>query len=167
MLASSAQITEDATRPTDAVTGIVGIADEIELARTFPGTLAVRFVQPGIEPSSRYPQHTAHQRIVISATMLVHEAVLHSGSLTKYHVAFLEDPAPPRSAAAANAGAGSRSWLPAATWIAARYDRATPSCPTCKGCAPTHPDGPQHPARIAPLNNLTDRLILELWGKSL
>ena len=91
MLAGFPQVSEGATRPIDAVTGIIRIADEIERPSIFSSAFAVRLVQPSIETSSCHPQHSAHQRNGISVTMLVHEAVLHSGSPAKYRTAFLRN----------------------------------------------------------------------------
>ena len=86
--ANFSQIAEDATRTVNPMTCAVGIADEIEQAGIFPGVIAHRLVQPGVKTGARHPQDAAHQRDGVVIAVLVHEAVLHSGSLAKYRAAF-------------------------------------------------------------------------------
>jgi hypothetical protein len=76
-----------------------------------------------IVPAVGTPAHAGtHQRDGVVVALLVHEAVLHSGSLATYRAAFLRDPAP-LSVAVANAGAEPRSWFREVPVIAARIGR--------------------------------------------
>lgn len=79
-LAGFLKVTEDATRT-------VGSANEIEQAGPFPGAITYRFVQPCVEPRASHPKNPAHQCVGMVTTVLVHEAILHSGSLAKYRAA--------------------------------------------------------------------------------
>ena len=51
--------------------------------------LAYRLVQPCVKDGASHPQSPTHQRNGVVMAVLVHEAVLHSGSLAKYRAALL------------------------------------------------------------------------------
>ena len=87
-LAGFTKVAEDPRRAVDAATSQVGGADELEQPGIFLGVIAHRLVQPRVESGASHLQHAAHRGDPEFMAVLVHEAVLHSGSLAKYRAAF-------------------------------------------------------------------------------
>src|SRR5690348_6749089 len=87
-LARFTQVAEHAARAVDATAGDVRVADHAQQALIFDGSLRHGCVQPLIETAARDTQHSAHYLDPKLATVIVDEAVLHSGSLAKYRAAF-------------------------------------------------------------------------------
>ena len=84
------KIADYATCAVNSVACPVGSANEIEQPGIFPGVIAYRPVQPCVETRAGNTQNSAHQGDRVFVTVLVHEAVLHSGSLAKYRAAFFK-----------------------------------------------------------------------------
>lgn len=86
--ADFSQVPEDATRTENAITCTVGISDEIEQAGMFIGVIAHGLPKLCVKPSASHPQNPVHQGNAIITAVLIHEAVLHSGSLSEYRADF-------------------------------------------------------------------------------
>lgn len=94
-LAGFPEVPKDTTSAIDTMAGGMGMANELPQ----PGIVGPighrasgighRALQPCIKTCTCHLQNPAHQGQRIFVTVLVHEAVLHSGSLEKYRAAFL------------------------------------------------------------------------------
>lgn len=77
------KIAKDTTRAVNTTTGRVRASNQLEQSVIVLVAVGNRLVQPSIEPGPSNPQHFVHRDDRMLMAMLVHEAVLHSGSLAK------------------------------------------------------------------------------------
>lgn len=145
----------------------VGSADEFEQPGIFPGMIAQRLVQPCVGPCASHPQNPAHQCDCVVTMVLVHKAVLHSGSLAKYRAASLRDPAPLRCGAVANEGEEPRFLLPGVPSIAVRSVGRYGLDLLVQAMRRNAQTGRHIRNAITAFNHLPDGFFLEFRGKSL